>query len=505
MERSRYLIFVLPIIILAIVIEAYLYPKKRGKPFDYRELGTSLFVGTIAKLLNTLFVESVFSGFKPHISANLNLVQRFEEGTFWAVAFLLVEFFYYWHHRLGHEISWFWATHRVHHTPTQITMGNSIRLGWTGGVSGHWLIFAPLVFLGLTPYQIGTILRFNLLYQFWLHTELIPKLGPIEWVFNTPSQHRVHHALNSHYRNKNFGGVLSIFDGVFGTYQEEGEDCIFGVHGAQRTYNPFRIALDGWVEFSLSFLNNWNIIYLSRFKSLFPKTIHEANSMMSDILAHYRILMVEDDPFVGKTLSQALKLAGFQVELAQTVTEAKTWMSKGPWDIFLLDVNLPDGDGFSLCEHARRTSPDVHVMILSANADEVSALKGFESGAVEYMRKPTGPKEIIARIRKALKIDEILQVGSVHICQSKRTVFVNGKEIELRRREFDILHALAQKFGTVLNREELLNQLNIEEDISDRAIDVHLSRLRKKLQDAGANDLQITSIYGVGYTFKRAA
>lgn len=227
--------------------------------------------------------------------------------------------------------------------------------------------------------------------------------------------------------------------------------------------------------------------------------------MISDLLSQYSILMVEDDPVVGCTLRAALEMAGFRVELATTVTQAKNLMSSGRWDIFLLDVNLPDGNGFSLCEYARLTSPHVHVLILSANVDELSALKGLDLGAVDYLRKPTGPKEIIARIKKALKIEEAIQVGSVHIIKSKRKVLVNGKELELRRREFDILLALAQKFGMVLNREDLLNALEMPDEVSDRSIDSQLSRLRKKLQVAGATDLQISSIYGVGYTFKRAA
>ena len=135
----------------------------------------------------------------------------------WALLFLGQEFCYYWMHRADHRVRWLWANHAVHHSPNHLSLSSAYRLGWTQGLSGGALFFAPLVVLGFNPVVVVAALALNLLYQFWLHTELIPKLGPLEWVLNTPSHHRVHHASNAEYLDKNFGGVLIMFDRLFGT------------------------------------------------------------------------------------------------------------------------------------------------------------------------------------------------------------------------------------------------------------------------------------------------
>jgi sterol desaturase/sphingolipid hydroxylase (fatty acid hydroxylase superfamily) len=121
------------------------------------------------------------------------------------VLFVAQEFCYYWYHRASHRIRFFWATHAVHHSPNQLTLSSAYRLGWTGKLTGPAMFFAPLVWLGVRPEIVLAILSLNLLYQFWLHNTWIPKLGWFEYVFNTPSNHRVHHASNVDYLDANYG------------------------------------------------------------------------------------------------------------------------------------------------------------------------------------------------------------------------------------------------------------------------------------------------------------
>ena len=142
----------------------------------------------------------------------------------WAVGFLAVEFFYYWFHRWSHEIRWLWASHSVHHSATELTLPSALRLPWTHLISGGWLIYIPLVALGFHPVLVLVILAVDLFYQFFLHTEAVPKLGPIEWVMNTPSHHRVHHGVNDIYIDKNYGGMVIFYDRLFGTFQAEMKD-----------------------------------------------------------------------------------------------------------------------------------------------------------------------------------------------------------------------------------------------------------------------------------------
>lgn len=173
---------------------------------------------------------------------------EFTQFTDYVWLFLGIEFCYYWYHRSTHRIRWFWATHLVHHTPEYFNLSVTSRLGWTNIISGHFIFFIPLVWLGFPPSAVLVGISLNLLYQFWLHTELLPKFGILEWVFNTPSHHRAHHASNDRYIDCNYGGVLIIFDRLFGTFVEETADdpCRYGLTQPIRSNHPVTIAFAGW-------------------------------------------------------------------------------------------------------------------------------------------------------------------------------------------------------------------------------------------------------------------
>ncbi|MDQ0393092.1 sterol desaturase family protein [Labrys monachus] len=158
------------------------------------------------------------------------------------------EFLYYWHHRAAHRIRWLWATHSVHHSATRLNLTAAVRLGWTGNISGNFLFFLPLVWIGFHPFAVVAMLGVNLFYQFFIHTEFGPKLGPLEWILNTPAHHRVHHASNAACLDKNYGGILIVFDRLFGTFVEapEGQRLRYGLAGGTPTLNPMRIALGEW-------------------------------------------------------------------------------------------------------------------------------------------------------------------------------------------------------------------------------------------------------------------
>lgn len=170
------------------------------------------------------------------------------------LAFLLLfvgqEFFYYWYHRSAHRVRWFWATHAVHHSPNELTLAAAMRLGWTGKLTGTALFFTPLVWLGFPPNAVLASVALNLLYQFWLHAPWMPRLGPLEWVLNTPTHHKVHHASNTEYLDCNYGGVLIVFDRLFGTFVDERADVPirYGLTTPLRTHNPLRIAFHEWLN-----------------------------------------------------------------------------------------------------------------------------------------------------------------------------------------------------------------------------------------------------------------
>lgn len=166
----------------------------------------------------------------------------------WVAGFVAVEFAYYWFHRASHEVRWMWANHAVHHSPEQMTLLSSIRLGWTNLFSFGWLFFLPLVLLGFDPRMVFALLAFDLHYQSLLHTEAIGRLGTLEWVLNTPAHHRVHHASNPEYLDCNYGGVVIVFDRLFGTFRAERADAPirYGLAHPLGSKNPFVIAFGEW-------------------------------------------------------------------------------------------------------------------------------------------------------------------------------------------------------------------------------------------------------------------
>jgi sterol desaturase/sphingolipid hydroxylase (fatty acid hydroxylase superfamily) len=143
-----------------------------------------------------------------------------------------------------------WATHIVHHSPECYNLSVAYRLGITGLFSFDWVFFVPIAWLGFDPKVIAGMVSLNLLYQFWLHTELIPKLGWLEWVLNTPSHHRVHHGSNPLYLDRNYGGTLIVFDRLFGTFQGETPEIKieYGLTEKTRDKSVSKILFMGWIS-----------------------------------------------------------------------------------------------------------------------------------------------------------------------------------------------------------------------------------------------------------------
>ena len=159
-------------------------------------------------------------------------------GT-WIFAFVAYDFCYYWGHRIGHERQFFWASHVVHHQSEHFNLSTALRQP-TSGILITWLKFLPLILVGVPAEVYIPIYLINLTYQFWVHTEHIPKLGWYEWIFVTPSNHRVHHGQNEIYIDRNYGGVFIIWDRLFGSFQEELDHTpvIYGIREPIKTFNP---------------------------------------------------------------------------------------------------------------------------------------------------------------------------------------------------------------------------------------------------------------------------
>ena len=167
----------------------------------------------------------------------------------WALLFFADDLTYYTFHRTSHECRLFWASHVVHHSSQKYNLSTALRQTWTGGFMG-WVFWAWLPLVGFSPVMVLTMQAFSLIYQFWIHTEVIRHLGPLEWVFNSPSHHRVHHGSNVRYLDRNHAGTLILWDRLYGTFVPEAEDekVVYGLTKNIHTYNPVRIAFKEWVD-----------------------------------------------------------------------------------------------------------------------------------------------------------------------------------------------------------------------------------------------------------------
>ena len=165
----------------------------------------------------------------------------------WIILFIGVDFFYYWFHRKSHQVNALWAAHIVHHQSEEYNLTVALRQSWfQSGFS--WVFYLPLAFAGFEPIMFLTVSAFNTIYQFWIHTRAIGRMGPLEWFLNTPSHHRVHHGSNPKYIDKNHAGTLIIWDRMFGTFQKEEEEVVYGITKPLASWNPVWANFHYWAD-----------------------------------------------------------------------------------------------------------------------------------------------------------------------------------------------------------------------------------------------------------------
>ncbi|MGO4449993.1 sterol desaturase family protein [Phyllobacterium sp. TAF24] len=238
-----------PFYIIAILIElvAIRYWQRKGD-FETRDTLTSLLMGTgnVAAGLLLGFVS---------LTALMWVWQFrfFDLGLHWwvfIVAFVFDDLRYYCYHRIAHRVRWVWAEHVNHHSSQHYNLSTALRQSWTGQITGMFILQVPMVLLGFHPAVIAFVYGFNLVYQFWIHTEAIGKMWrPFEFIFNTPSHHRVHHATNPRYLDANYAGTLIIWDRMFGTFVAELDEDVprYGIVKNIGTFNPIRVAFHEWM------------------------------------------------------------------------------------------------------------------------------------------------------------------------------------------------------------------------------------------------------------------
>lgn len=238
-----------PFFIAAVAVELVMWRVRGRGAFEMRDMAASLMMGLGNSIMTLLLGGIIFGVYSfVHQFALLDIGY-----TWWAfvLCFFGEDLAYYWFHRISHERRWFWASHVVHHSSQHYNLSTALRQTWTGRLTMTFIFWLPLVWIGFPPAMVLFFQGLSLVYQFWIHTEQIGRMGPLEWVFNTPSHHRVHHATNPRYLDANYAGVLIIWDRLFGTYVPEQADIDpprYGIITNLGTFNPFKIAFSEWVS-----------------------------------------------------------------------------------------------------------------------------------------------------------------------------------------------------------------------------------------------------------------
>jgi DNA-binding response OmpR family regulator len=221
-----------------------------------------------------------------------------------------------------------------------------------------------------------------------------------------------------------------------------------------------------------------------------------------------RLLLVEDDPVLGKGLQVMLELEGYSVQWAHGFREAESWTQTETPDVVLLDLHLPDGDGLDYLKVLRQDGNATPVVILTARTDEDTVVEALHQGANDYIRKPFGNKELLARLETSMRgpavpVDK-MTFDRLMLSTSRRQAFYDGQEVILKRREFDLLLHLMEHAEAVVTRESVLDRFGADGDIFDRTVDSHVSHLRSRLRQAGVQSIRISPVYGIGYRLEHA-
>ena len=237
----------IPLFFILIAIEIVAARLLERRVYRFADSFADLGCGMIEQLLGVLVKATLFAGYLAlYTGARLFDLPENSWPVFVA-CFLGVDFLYYWFHRKSHEIGAFWAAHSVHHQSEEYNLSVALRQGAFQSFFS-WVFYLPLAVLGFPPATFITCSALNTLYQFWIHTRLIGRLGPIEWVFNTPSHHRVHHGRNPRYIDRNHAGVLIIWDRMFGTFVPETDEPVYGVVKPLASANPLWANFASWVD-----------------------------------------------------------------------------------------------------------------------------------------------------------------------------------------------------------------------------------------------------------------
>jgi len=247
-ELPNLIHYAIPFFAITVIIEGVIIAKHSPKKYKVKDALASISTGLIGNVFIGLLTKGMVFFLFTYVWEYFRIATIPFAWWSWLLIFFLDDFAYYWYHRISHKSRIFWASHVVHHSSEEYNLSTALRQTWTGGFYS-WIFWIWLAFVGFHPLMILTQMSISLIYQYWIHTELINKMPKwFEFIFNTPSHHRVHHGSNPLYLDRNHAGILIIWDRMFGTFQPEidEEKVVYGLVTNINTYNILKIAFLEW-------------------------------------------------------------------------------------------------------------------------------------------------------------------------------------------------------------------------------------------------------------------
>ncbi len=252
------IVYAIPVFMASILLEIVVARWKRVPTYDIPDALTSLHFGTLSQTIGA-FVKVLGFGLYVAVYERWHAMELPANAWWvWVAALVVYDLIYYWIHRFGHEVNCLWAAHQVHHSSEYYNLSTALRQSSTGAVVG-WPFYLVMAVAGVPPLVFGVVALIDLLYQYWVHTELVRKLGWFDRVFVSPSNHRVHHGQNDYCIDRNYGGIFIVWDRLFGTFQEERDDepVVYGIRKPLQSYNAVWGNLHVWKEL---FANSWQAL-----------------------------------------------------------------------------------------------------------------------------------------------------------------------------------------------------------------------------------------------------
>ena len=242
------LFYAIPVFVILLSVEAWYSWREHKHLYESYDTWTSLALG-IGNVLTGLITKGLILTLFTFLYKHRLFQLDYQTWWFWVLLFFADDFSYYWFHRISHQVNFFWASHVVHHSSQHYNLAAALRQTWTGNLTGAFLFWSWLPLAGFDPIAVLLMQQISLIYQFWIHTEVVYRLPRfIEFIFNTPSHHRVHHGSDIEYLDKNHGGILIIWDRLFGTFKQETFRPTYGLTKNIQSFNPITVALITWYE-----------------------------------------------------------------------------------------------------------------------------------------------------------------------------------------------------------------------------------------------------------------